>query len=141
MSATVETLIWLALKSQVESLPLGFPIAWPGMVFNPPYNQDSLEPYIRSGRVTANPTRELIGNNKPHVRTGVLILTLVHPLGPDTSVLDEYSGTIASHFKEGTNMRRGGVCVTVTNYPHVVEGYQEDGYFSIPIRIPWRSFA
>lgn len=141
MSPTINTSIWLALKSHIETIPLGFPIAWPGMTFELPHEKDSIKPYIRAGRVNATPTRQVIDNGKPYTRTGILILTLVHPLGQTTSVFDEYAGVIAEHFNDSATMRYGSVCVTIPEYPQVVEGYEDGGYYNIPIRIPWRCSA
>lgn len=136
MTATVETSIWLAIKARINSLSLSFPIAWPGEIYDP-----SLSPYIRVGRVSSAPVPAFIADGKPHTRTGFIILTLAHPLGPDPSVFDQYAGTIADHFRDGTMMKYGNVCIRVTEYPHIVEGYEDNGFWSIPIRIPWRTFV
>lgn len=137
----IETSIWLALKARIESLPLGFPRAWPGQTLDRPYDGAALKPYLRIGRVSASPAGVMIDYAKPHDRRGSLIVTLVHPLGPDTSVFDQYAGTIAEHFRDGTSMQYLATCVKVTEYPHVVEGYEDNGYWNVPIRIPWRAFA
>lgn len=137
----IETRIWLALKARIESLPLGFPRAWPGQTFDRPYDGAALKPYLRIGRVSASPAGVMIDYAKPHDRRGSLIVTLVHQLGPDTSVFDQYAATIAAHFRDGTQMRYGAVCVTVPTYPHVQPGYETDGYWSVPVNVPWRCFA
>ena len=79
---TVEVKIWLALKSRIDSLPLTFSKAWPAETFTVPHsgNPPTLQPYIRIGTVTVDPLPVQIATGKPHVRTGTLILTLVHPL-------------------------------------------------------------
>jgi hypothetical protein len=141
MTPTIETAIWLAMKQRIDSLPLPFPVAMPGQTFTPTYSGSSLSPYIRAGRVTAAPIRNLIDNGQPHTRTGFIMLTLVHPLGPDMSVFDEYAGNIAAHFADGTQMRYGAVCVTIPRYPHAMEGYEDSGYWAVPVRIPWRCTA
>lgn len=138
---SVETKIWLALKSRVETIPLTFVKAWPGQKFTPPAGTNTLPPYLRIGRVTVDPVRPLLGYGGPHQRTGRLIVTLVYPLGPDTAVFDNIAGTIAAHFKDGTNMRYGDVCLTVPEYPYVNEGYEDNGYWTVPISIPWRCYA
>ncbi|MBU4609134.1 DUF4128 domain-containing protein [Achromobacter sp. GG226] len=141
MSAKVETSIWLALKARVESLPLGLPIAWPGQTFEVPHSNGVPSPYLRCGRVSVAPVRMMVADGMPHTRTGSLIVTLVHPLGQDVSVYDQMAASIAEHFKDGTPMGFGAVCVTVTSYPHVQEGYEQDGWWTVPVRIPWRTFA
>jgi len=144
MSATIETAIWLALKARVQTIPLGFPsasFAWPGQTFTPPYSASKLLPYLRIGRVTAAPVRQMIDYGKPHWREGMLMVTLVHPLGNDVSVFDQMAGIVADHFIDGTHMRFDRVCLTVPEYPHVQEGYEENGYWTVPVSIPWRCFA
>ncbi len=141
MSALTETSIWLALKGRVQSLPLSYSKAWPGQTFEVPHTDTTLLPYLRIGRVSVSPTRILIAPGKPHDRNGSLMITLVHPLGQDVSVYDQIGATIANHFKDGTEMRYGNVCVSVTDYPHVQEGYEDNGYWTVPVRVPWRCFA
>lgn len=141
MSAKIETAIWLALKSRVLSLPLTLPFSWPGQTFTPPSVGGKLVPYLRIGRVSTNPVRQTIAAGKPHERAGMLMVTLVHPLGQDVSVYDQLGATIAEHFKDGAQMRSNPVCVSVTSYPHVQEGFEENGYWQVPVSIPWRCFA
>lgn len=141
MSALIETSIWLALKGRVQSLPLSYAKAWPGQTFEVPHTNTTLLPYLRIGRVSVSPTRILIAPGKPHDRNGSLMITLVYPLGQDVSVYDQIGATIADHFRDGTQMFYGGVCVSVTDYPHVQEGYEDNGYWTVPVRVPWRCFA
>lgn len=143
MSARIETAIWLALKARIETIPLGLSFAWPGETFVAPSSGVSLLPYLRVGRVTASPVRQVIAPGKPHERTGAIIVTLVAPLSTkqNVSVYDQMAGEIALHFRDGTEMTFSGICVSVTSYPHVQEGYEDSGYWTVPVSIPWRCFA
>lgn len=141
MKAKVETAIWLALRERVESLPMTIAKAWPAEKFDLPYDGPKLLPFLRVGRVSVAPVRVLIKPGKKHTRTGALIVTLVYPLKQDIKVYDQLAGTIAEHFREGTEMRYDGVCVTVENAPHVQDGYEDNAYWAVPVRIPWRCFA
>jgi len=141
MSALVETSIWLALKLRVESLPIAYPKAWPGETFEVPASGGLPQPYLRIGRINVAPVRQMIAVGKAHERTGSLMITLVHPLGQNVSVYDQIAATIADHFRDGTEMRYGSVCVSVTSFPHVQEGYEDNGYWTVPVRVPWRCFA
>ncbi len=132
----VETQIWLALKSGIDSLGLTLPIAWPAEKFTAVTSG-----YIRVGTVSAAPNPELIATGKKHTRRGFLMLTLVMPLGQDSSVFVDLAGQIAEHFKEGETVHYGSVCVTITSAPHVMDGYEDGGYWNVPVRIPWRTFA
>lgn len=143
MSALIETSIWLAIRSRIESIPLSYPFAWPSEYFQPPANGNALQPYIRVGRISIAPVSLMIDYGKKHQREGAVMLTLVYPIRSKTAVsfYDQIAATIANHFKDGTNMSFNGVCVTVTTYPHINEGYEENGYWTVPIRVSWRCFA
>ena len=133
---SVETKIYLALKKSVEALGLSLPIAWPAEKFT-----SVTSGYIRVGVVTAAPNPTLIADGKKHVRRGSLMITLVLPMNQNSSVFVEMAASIAKQFKEGANVRYDDVCVTITSAPHVVDGYEDSGYWNVPVRIPWRTFA
>lgn len=138
---STETKIWLALQSRVNSLSFNYPKAWPGQTFTPPTANGLPAPYLRIGHVTASPDRQLIDINRPYQRRGRLMVTLVYPLGQNVSVYNEVAGKIASHFNDGVKMRYRDICVSVENYPHVLDGYEDNGYWTIPVSIPWVCFA
>lgn len=141
MTPSIETSIWLALKSRIESLPLTFARAWPGQKFEPPRANGLPQPFLSIGRVSAAPRRLMVKGGQDNQRTGFLMVTLVHPLGQNVAVYDELAGKIAQHFVDGTEARFGGVCVSITEYPHVQDGFEENGYWMVPIRVPWRCFG
>lgn len=136
MDAAVETKIWLALKSRIATLGMNIPVLMPAEKHIQPTTE-----YIRVGRVTIDPSRVLIANGKKYERTGFLMLTLVSPLHSNIEVFDNKAGKIAMHFADGKSMQYSDVCVTVTSYPHVVDGYEDGNYWNTPVRIPWRCFA
>lgn len=141
MTAKKETAIWLALKSRIDTLLPAYKKAFPGQKFEAPYSNGKLEPYLSIVKVTAAPARRFIADGKPHERTGFLMITLVYPLGLDVSAYDQVAASIADHFPDGRKMVYGDVCVTVTSYPHVQDGYEDNGYWFIPVRVPWRCFV
>ncbi|MDL5036847.1 DUF4128 domain-containing protein [Comamonas sp. Y6] len=141
MSPGIETSIWLALKSRIDTLPLAYPRAWPGQTFQVPSSGGLPQPFLRIGRVTTDPVRLFLDDGQPHRRTGSLMVTLVYPLGQDIAVYDQVAAGIASHFIDGVQMRHGAVCVKVRDYPHVQDGYEDTGYWNVPVRIPWQCFA
>lgn len=137
---SIETATWLALQARVNTIPYAYAKAWPGQPFTVPAAGGLPTPFIRVGHVPAAPSRQLIANGKQHVRTGRLVLTLSYPIGQDISVYNEIAGKIAEHFKDGTSMRYGTVCITVRSYPEVQAGYEESGYWNVPIMVPWWSY-
>lgn len=141
MSAGIETSIWLALKSRVDSLPLAYSKAWPGQTFTPPSGGGKLLPFLRIGRVSVAPVNPYLDDGQPSWRSGTLIITLVHPLGQDIAVYDQIASGIATHFGKGTEMAYAGLTVSVKNTPHVQDGYEDNGYWGVPATIPWRCYA
>jgi hypothetical protein len=139
VSLAIETKIWLALKSRIDTLPFGWGIAWPGEVFRPAGNA----PYLRVGMVHAAPARKYVDNGNPYERTGFLILTIVHPLNGTMTAqhFEQMAGTIADHFRDDTKMHSCGLCVSVPEYPQSMGGYAEGGYWQMPVRIRWRCHA
>lgn len=143
MTPTLETRLWLAMRPHIEDLLPAMPKAWPGELYRAPSAGIALDPYLRIGRVSVAPVRQMIASGQPHERTGTLIITLVYPMSEKVRMeaYDEIAGQIAEHFTDGTQMSYGGVCVSVSSYPHVQEGYEDGGYWTVPVSVPWRCFA
>lgn len=140
MAWSVEAKIWLALKNRMQLFPTSRPVLWPGE--NTPI-PNGVDGYWRVGRVFADPANIFVDDGKKHRRTGFLMVTLVRGLtgtGP-VETKDTEAGNLAAWFKDGTSMRFEGVCVKVNNYPYVMDGYEESGYWETPVRIPWLCFA
>lgn len=138
---TIETSIWLALQSRVNMLPVTYAKAWPGEKFTPPNSNGLPAPYLRIANITSPPDRQLIDSGKPYRRNGRLIITLVYPLGQNISVYNQVAGLIAQHFSDKVKMRFGNVCVSITDYPHCQDGYEDNGYWTVPVSIQWECFA
>lgn len=134
---SIETKIWLALKSRIDTLNLSYAKAWPAQKFKP----SAQTPYLRIGKVSIDPRRLVIADGKPHERTGSLIITLVHPITQDFSVYQELQGQIAAHFQDGVQMTYQGICVSVPSYPSCLDGYESDGWWTAPVSIRWRCVA
>lgn len=141
---TVENRICKALRTHAESLllPGEPPFLWPGESNLLPDASGALRDYVRVGDVTNAPSRLLLKGGKPNQRGGALMLTYVCPVTRyTTEQCKEMAGKIAAHFVDGTRVKYQGVCVEITDYPHVQDGYEDAGFWTIPVRIPWRCFA
>lgn len=134
---SVETSIWMALRSHIATLSLtpAVDFAWPASTYAP-----DKKPYIAVGRATIAPRRVLVGKGS-HDRTGTLTLSYVARLGQDSTVYLEQAGQIAAHFAEDTRMKHGEVCVRVVSKPHIVDGYRDEGWWRTPVNIRWHTFA
>lgn len=141
---TINTKIWLALRSRIATLDLSsaqwptWPIAWPGSDYTPAGNK----PFISIGRATAAPIRTRI--NRPiNDRAGFLTITAVMPIGQDPAVYEELAGRIADHFTPCISF--GGLTLTLMgqsgNTAHVADGYRDGSWWRVPVNIPWRTWA
>ena len=133
----------MAQKARISTILPVYSIAWPAAPFTPPSAGSALQPYLRIGRTSASPNAIFVADNQPHLRTGILSVVLVYPMrdGLTAEMYDAAACKIAEHFPDGLEMRYQDVCVKVTSAPHIVEGYEDNGYWTIPISISWRCFA
>lgn len=133
---STETAIWLAVKARIATLPLSptTPIAWPAGTYAPIAGAA----FVAVDHVSFAPERVLIGRGE-HERTGMLVLSLVAPMGQDVAYYIETAGKIAAHFPEDLQMKYGGVCVRVVSKPHVLSGYRDGGWLRTPINVRWRA--
>ena len=133
--AEVETKIWMALKSRIQSIPGGLAIAYPADVFTP---TDAA--YIAVGRVNIAPERVFVASGA-HERRGTLTLSHVAPIGQDQAVYEEAGAKIAAHFPADLCMNFQGIAVKVVSASHVVDGYRDGAWWRTPVNVFWRCAA
>lgn len=135
---SINTKVWLALKSGIDSLPLAWPVAWPGSTYRPVASTQ----FLAVGRATQMARRFLI-NRPVNDRAGMLTITPVMKIGQDIAVYEEYAGIVADHFRGCltfqdvtlTLMGRSGETATA------VEGYRDGAWWRVPVNVPWRTWA
>lgn len=128
--------IWLALKGRIKTLSTSATIVWPTDKFVAPMGA-----YIKVAFINAAPRRVAVNDSFAHDHSGFLLLTFVAPLlkGLELGGYLSEAETIAAHFKDGVHMSYNGVCVRVSASPHIMDGFEQDGYWNIVVRIPWRA--
>lgn len=131
----IETKIWMALKSRIQSIPGGLAIAYPADVYTP---TDAA--YIAVGRVNIAPERVFVASGA-HERRGTLTLSHVAPIGQDQAVYEEAGAKIAAHFPADLCMSFQGVAVRIVSASHVVDGYRDGAWFRTPVNVFWRCGA
>ena len=131
----VETKIWLALKSRIQSIPGGLAIAYPADVFTP-----GAAAYIAVGRVNIAPERVFVASGA-HERRGTLTLSHVAPIGQDQAVYEEAGAKIAAHFPADLCINFQGVAVKIVSAPHVIDGYRDGAWWRTPVNVFWRCGA
>lgn len=138
----VETKIWLTIKNHITAtVGTLLAVAWPASpLFTPPAAEGELLPYLAVGTVSAAPQRQFVEHGQPQLRTGVLTLTYVAPLGPPIAALIEQAAkVITPHYREGSCIHYDNVGIEFPSDPAVQDGYRDDGYWRIPVTINWRA--
>ena len=133
--AEVETKIWMALKTRIQSIPGGLAIAYPADVYTP-----GAAAYIAVGRVNIAPERVFVAAGAPE-RRGTLTLSHVAPIGQDQAVYEEAGAKIAAHFPDDLCMNFQGVAVRIVSASHVVDGYRDGAWWRTPVNVFWRCGA
>ena len=132
------TLLWLALRSRVETIPLSpaLPIAWPADGFEP-----GADPFLSVSFLPGDPGRLTIGAAGPHPLTGALALVLVVPaaLHWDTARIQNTAGVIRRHFPVDLPMRCGTVKATVARPPTIQQTYRDGAYLRTPVIARWQA--
>ena len=131
----IETKIWIALKSRIQSIPGGLAIAYPADVFTP-----GAAAYIAVDDTSAAPQRVMVSRGH-HERVGVITVSYVAPIGQDFSVYKEAGSAIAAHFPADLCMNFQGVAVRVIKDSYVVDGYRDGAWWRTPVNVFWRCGA
>lgn len=148
---SIETKIRLAVEARVATLPSGLPgVVWnDGQAVSPPMNGGQPAPYIEARHMPNATARLFIGSDDPHLRPGILQLTVCWPISnigtgsgkTHPHVIGEIAGKIAAHFATDLPMDQDGVRVRVEKAPDVAQGYNDDAYFRVPVSIRHSAFA
>lgn len=129
------TLLWLALRSRIETIPLSpaLPIAWPAADFEP-----GADPYLSVAETSFTQSRLTIGAEGPYRGSGYQPIDLVVPVALkwDTAAILNKVGQITGHFPVGLVMRCGKSCAVVKDKPRKVNDGRDGAYFRTSIIIP-----
>lgn len=138
--AFVETAIWMALRKRLEvfTTPMvsDFDIAWPGSTYSPNANRMFLSPTISY----AKPENVLL-TGKPKDRNGIFTVRVAYPLGDVYEKALQVAGGLAHHFPDRLPLRYDDIRVRVEGDAEVVGGYRDNGFWNIPVKVNWRTFA
>lgn len=134
---TVEEKIWAALVAHIDDLDLAGdpPLAWPNR------KSDPGKPYIRVDHFRNRNERVHIKGSAPHLRQGILMLTVVAPLHAGTRDALALAGVIAEHFPADLELDNDGVRVRVQAAPDVGSGIKQDASWDVPVSIRYECWA
>ncbi len=137
VEANIETALFthvLAL-SDLDGDP---PLAWPNTPFTPPAG-----PYIEIQHFPNSVGRRFLKGTDPHLRQGILQLTVVTPLNGGPSVATGLAGAVAEHFPADLNLFEGAIKVRIQKAPDVLPGdkTEDDVSWATPVSIRYECWA
>lgn len=123
------TAINAALAAGVQSLTLGYPVAWEGKTFTPPAG-----PWLAMHLLSA----DLDGAQSVDRAGGLLQIDISHPLNAGAPKLLADAGTITQHFQPGARFTAGGQAVRIRKRD--ISGIRrEDNWLRISVTISYRA--
>lgn len=135
---TIETSIWLALRSRVETLPLvpALATSWPNESFTPPAPAFS---YLEVAHIPNRSNRVTIGGK--HQLQGILQISLQAKQNENAAVAIEIAGKIAAHFPADFRLSHGNARLRIKRRPDVGQPGKETTRLHIPVTIEYEAFA
>lgn len=135
---TVEENIEAALLARVATLETtpALPVAWPNITFTP-----GTGPYLRVDHLPNATTRFLLKGSDPHLRQGILQLTVVAPLRQGPSPGTKLAGAVAAHFPADLALFSGGIKVRISKAPSIAPAMKTDVSWDVPVSVTYECFA
>lgn len=94
-------------------------------------------PYQRVHLLTAEPENEEAGGSPFRRLHGLFQITLFYPQSEGPGNAATRAEAIRSQFPRGLSLTSGGVVVTVEKTPYVMAGFNEEGRYVLPVRVPY----
>lgn len=132
----IERILFASVAAlQIEGEP---PLAWPNVPFTPPSPSST---YVRVQHLRNTTTRMFAKGSDPHLRQGILQLTVVTPLalGP-TSALG-LAASIASQYAADLALHEDAIKVRVQSAPDVATPEKTDVSHDVRVDVRYEAFA
>ena len=124
-----------AIKAAFSTVSL--PKAWPNIVFDP--TKTGNLPYVAVTIIRADTIDNTVAGEMP-IDIGRIIATVVVAGNTSDGTADDHADAIASLFPKGQILTGGGYTVEITGPPHIREGMPDNGYWRVPVSIPFRAY-
>lgn len=131
----IETALFArALELNITGDP---PLAWPNIPFP---DEDEAKPttFIEVRHFPNSNTRLLMNGNLPHMRQGILQLTIFTPRNDGYALATQLAGEVAAHFPADLDMFEDDVRVRVQQTPDVIPAEVTDDQVSWSTRVDVR---
>lgn len=124
------------LESRLLALINPPPIAWEDVEFTPATGQ----PYLRV-RHLLNTPRDLFLEGGSAELVGILQVDAVYPSGRGKVEAKRLAGRVADLFAPVQSLEAGDYRIDLLKTPAIASGMPDgDGWYMVPISIPWRAF-
>lgn len=141
---TIEEKIEAALFGRVRTLAVTGdpPIVWPNLAFPEP-GEEKPATYVEVSHLPNRNTRLFVRGSDPHLRQGILQLTVRTPLHDGQMPPMALAGEIAAHFPADLALFEGGIKVRIQQAPDVLQpGKSDDGVsWSAIVSVRYEAFA
>lgn len=143
VAANKHTELFQAIKAAANAaaVVVGLPLQFIGDNETPPVLSDRATPYLTCQVFTVKPIRLTLGSTDPSQRKGIIKIILRRPLYEKIDVSIQVSGDIANQFPADSILTFGSSKVSISEEPHVKEGYLDAGMWLTPIDILWEAYA
>ena len=133
---TIDENIERALENAVRDFVTiaSLPVAWPNMTFTPDGG-----PYLEARIFRNENTRLFVKGSAPHMRQGILQLTVRTALNLGAAPAMALAGAIVEQFPADREMFSEHVPVTVERAPSILTPIREAAYWAVPVSIRFRS--
>ena len=137
---TIEERIEAALFKSVKALDIegAPPLAWPNVAFTPPVPAST---YVRVAHLRNSNVRSFAKATDPHLRQGILQLTVVSLLRLGPNPATTLAASIAWQYPAGRSLYESGVRVRVQAAPNAVSPDKTDISWDARIDVPYECFA
>lgn len=122
----------LLRAAELWRAPLGLPIQYPEVAFDPPAGL-----WLRAGVFRAGAEQITFGGPHMERREGVLLITVFDKRGRGLIPATEIADSAAAAFGTGRVIEGDDVVLSVPRPPRVADPVPEPDWISIPVQIPW----
>ena len=135
---TVEEKIEAGLFAYAAALDLNGdpPLAWPNIAFTPPDG-----PYVQVVHFPNRNARVVVNSDGPHLRQGILQMTVVAPLDGGPSDATALAGAIAEYFPADLDLFEDGIRIRIQQAPDVLPAEKTDVSWDARVDVRYETFA
>lgn len=128
-----EVKIMEALFIHAASIPVGLPVSYPNLSFDPPNDQK----YLKVQFIPNLVNRLFVGSDDPHQDLGLLQISVKWPKNVGEVAPRDVAAKVADHFAADTQLTFEGVTVKVLKRPTLSDLIVEAAGVQIAVTIDW----